>query len=82
MLSSLVSTVKPIETLEQLEQAMLNHDWYFQFSDDHRVWSNGIASSDNIRSAMESLRIAGLSEQVDALWELHCPWSNTNNAKQ
>ena len=82
MLSSLVSPDNPIETLEQLEQAMINHDWYFQFSDDHRVWRTGDASSERIRSAMESFRNAGFSEQVDALWELHCPWSNTNKAKQ
>jgi hypothetical protein len=82
MLSSLVSPVKPIETLEQFEQALINHDWFYQYSDDHRVWRAGEAAIERIRSAMSSLQNAGFADQVSALWELHCPWSETNKAKQ
>jgi hypothetical protein len=32
------------EIWTDLEQRLKNHDWYYAFSDDHRVWQSGEAS--------------------------------------
>jgi len=27
--------------LDELEEMLKHHDWYYQYSDDHRVWKRG-----------------------------------------
>jgi len=35
-------------TLPEFYSMLANHDWYFEYSDDHKVWSRGRASRDRI----------------------------------
>lgn len=67
-----------MEQLANLEQLMKNHDWTYHYSDDHRVWRRGEESSARLTSAMQTLKSQGLEQQVQALWEQYCPWSETN----
>ena len=36
-------------TLREYWDMLNRHDWYYQFSDDHRIWSEGSKNSDQIR---------------------------------
>jgi len=38
-----------VEFMEMLK----NHDWYYQFSDDHRYWVKGNAEAKLIQAAMD-----------------------------
>lgn len=58
-----------IQTVQELEAAMLRHDWTYMYSDDHRVWREGERSLARLRSGSDRLRAGGLGQQVDALWE-------------
>ena len=35
-------------TLYEFYKKLCSHDWHYQYSDDHRVWSNGQRSQDII----------------------------------
>lgn len=37
-------------TLAEYKEALARHDWFYYFSDDHRVWSGGEVASKNILS--------------------------------
>lgn len=58
-----------IRTIGDLEEAMLNHDWYYTYSDDHRVWRQGEASLARLRSGSAWLSDNGFKDQVNQLWE-------------
>ena len=49
-----------------LDQLLSNHDWHFEYSDDHRVWKRGMAERSAIRA--EQLRL--ISEGVATAEEL------------
>lgn len=70
------------QRLAELAKQLQYHDWYYDYSDDHRVWRAGEAKISEIRSEMKYLKSLGLEEQVQALWEQYCPWSTTNKSKQ
>ena len=70
-----------IETLQDLERAMRNHDWYYQFSDDHRVWRAGTDHAVEIRNAMARLSARGFADEVNAIFQRECPWSESNTKK-
>jgi len=36
-------------TLLEFYDALNSHDWYFEFSDDHRIWRAGRASLDRLQ---------------------------------
>jgi hypothetical protein len=57
------------------------HDWYYDYSDDHRVWSRGDQDNRWIQSEKAYLNSMGLEQQTQALWEQYCPWSETNRQK-
>ena len=35
--------------LEYLENLLSKHDWYYEYSDDHRAWSKGRDQAEEIR---------------------------------
>lgn len=59
--------------LDQFEKALAGHDWYFQYSDDHRVWYRGKNDMENIISMNKQLDAAGLSAEATALVNKHKP---------
>ena len=45
--------LKPQFILMALEKELKEHDWTFQYSDDHGYWSNGISEQKRIRAMVE-----------------------------
>jgi len=52
--------------LKEYQSILANHDWFYNYSDDHRVWQAGRASSERIRA------IAKESEQHSKLYQDYC----------
>lgn len=42
-----------LPTLEEFDIMCSKHDWYYMWSDDHKVWSNGVASATLIQALVE-----------------------------
>lgn len=57
----------PMPTLEDYQKALAAHDWYYDYSDDHRVWKQGLAQRDRIR---EMQRVLDPDYQV---WNRYAP---------
>jgi len=55
--------------LDVLENLLSKHDWYYMYSDDHRVWSKGSDMSTEIRRQVDICCGLGLSEEANALYE-------------
>jgi len=67
----------------EIEKTLLlklkTHDWYYQMSDDPRVWEAGQAENDEIRSLMNQLP----RERAAELYRMYAPWEkNKSNMKQ
>ena len=41
--------------LEQLEELLKTHDWYYQMTEDHRVWQRGSQQRSKIRELVNEL---------------------------
>ena len=39
--------------LLQLKTLLQHHDWYYQYSDDHKAWDKGKNQADEIRRQMD-----------------------------
>lgn len=59
--------------LEELEKVLQIHDWYYEYSDDHRVWCKGRDQNNAIMSLRKELEKAGLKEQADLLYKKYRP---------
>lgn len=40
-------------TIEEYYRLLKAHDWYYEFSDDHRVWKEGQRKSDYLRKVAD-----------------------------
>jgi hypothetical protein len=60
-------------TLEDFATALLKHDWYHEYSDDHRVWKAGDEEWRRIQKMYFELRDAGLGEEASALVKKYQP---------
>ena len=45
------------DVLEQYVLRLKSHDWYYEYSDDHNVWSRGIREKDDLRRLQEKYDI-------------------------
>lgn len=54
--------------LKDFEQILALHDWFYQYSDDYSVYSRGRRQQQSIESMHRSLRMMGLGEQADQLY--------------
>ncbi len=50
--------------MEKLIKLLRNHDWYFQYSDDHKVWQRGVMQRAAINAEAERLGRPELVEQA------------------
>ena len=58
-----------VYTLDCLRQLCEAHDWYYNFSDDHRVYTKGNVEIKTIREAMIYLQETGQGRQAKAIYE-------------
>ena len=56
------------EQLSQLEVLLKKHDKYYDYSDDHSVWSKGDKEYRSIQSLSKQLKLAGYAEEVQELF--------------
>lgn len=59
--------MKLVEFIELLQR----HDWYYQYSDDHRVWQRGQSQWNRIRAIREENK-ADLN--FEKAFNRECPW--------
>ena len=59
------------EKLKLFEELLKKHDWYFDKSDDPRIWDKGNRESFEINK----LRVE-LGKDAEWLYERYCPFSN------
>lgn len=60
---------KPLENtmdIEQYKQALKDHDWTFEWSDDHNVWKRGVAQRQQLKAAQKEL------DQNAEIWNTLC----------
>ena len=50
--------------MKNLIEMLRNHDWYFEYSDDHKVWQNGVIERAAINAEAERLGRLELVEQA------------------
>lgn len=55
-------------TIDELNRRLLNHDWYYNMSDDHRVYSSGKRNYDRIVTLVKLL-----GEEGQRVYESHKP---------
>ena len=57
------------DLMQQLEQALKSHDWYYMMSDDHRWYTRGSEQARNIHNLIVKLKDAGQGEEAEALYK-------------
>ena len=56
-------------TLDELKQLCSAHDWFYSFSDDHKVWKKGSAQISKIRECMLGLQEQGMGKEAKQVYE-------------
>lgn len=56
-----------LTTLEQLQQAVTGHDWYYQMSDDHSVYSKGQRRAQRISTLYKLAAAEGNANSAAAI---------------
>ena len=56
-------------TLDELTELCAAHDWFYNFSDDHRVWEKGTAEINRIRQLMLGLQAQGMGKEAKQIYE-------------
>lgn len=59
--------------LEMFEQLCKDHDWYYQYSDDHRVWTKGRDEYSRLQSKYQWM-LTKCPESAKAIWEQYNPF--------
>jgi len=59
--------------LTTLESLLKTHDWFYQYSDDHRVWKKGRDQEDEIRRQKDICCGLGLDSVANELYNKYRP---------
>ena len=67
------------QLLETLESQLKHHDWFYEYSDDHRYYSTGLREFQQIWQTIEKLHNIGENEfdQAIALYKKYKPVVDT-----
>ena len=60
--------------LAALESLLRRHDWFFEYSDDHRVWRKYHDIKQSIYAALDIAHKLGWSVEANKLYHQYCPW--------
>ena len=71
-----INTAKLLETLES---QLKHHDWFYEYSDDHRYYNSGLRERSQIWNTIEQLQELGENEfdQAIALYKQYKPIVST-----
>jgi len=67
-------TPKLKAALDEFERALQQHDWYYDYSDDSRVWRRGNNQRIELDSMLKLLHEMGAGREADQLWGKHSPY--------
>lgn len=71
--------VKENELIDHLHYKMKNADWYYDYSDDFRVWQKGDAEIEDIKKDLKELSQTQEGMEVaNRLWQLYVPPYSVN----
>jgi len=59
---------------KEYEQRLKKHDWYYEYSDDFRVWEAGSRSYDELERMRKKLMKID-SKRATELWDKYSPFS-------
>lgn len=62
-----------LSTLKEFSEACRTHDWYYEYSDDHRVWTRGKNERASINQLYKILDENGLKEKADEIRSKYSP---------
>lgn len=54
--------------LQEFESLLKKHDWYYNYSDDHRYYTKGVAERNEIEAALAELTSLGFREEACRLY--------------
>lgn len=69
-------------TWEKYERMVTHFDWYYNYSDDHSVWSAGESRRKQIAALREQLTGEGMADEASALYNKCCPWLNEDGSQK
>tara|TARA_R100000773_G_C4181571_1_gene91072 strand:+ start:566 stop:820 length:255 start_codon:yes stop_codon:yes gene_type:complete len=71
-----ISTIKLLETLES---QLKSHDWFYEYSDDHRYYNSGLREFQQIWQTIEKLQAISENafDQAIAMYKEHKPVVST-----
>ena len=55
--------------IDELENLLRTHDWSYDYSDDHSVWTRGKNERAAINQLMQQCKEAGLGPEADGLYD-------------
>ena len=61
------------ELIQQYEEKLSSHDWYYVYSDDHRIWTSGEAQSRELNKLSKSLVDLGQATKEKELYNQYAP---------
>jgi len=61
--------------MDDLEQRLKTHDWFYMMSDDNRKYTNGSAQQSEIRKLVKGLEAMGYGEDAKTLYNQYAPYT-------
>ena len=61
--------------LDDLEQKLKTHDWFYMMSDDNRAYTRGSAQQSEIRKVIKSLESLGYGQDAKNLYNQYAPYT-------
>jgi hypothetical protein len=61
--------------LDDLEQKLKTHDWFYMMSDDNRAYTRGSAQQSEIRKIIKSLESLGYGQDAKDLYNQYAPYT-------
>jgi hypothetical protein len=61
--------------MDDLEQRLKTHDWFYMMSDDSRAYNNGSAEQSEIRKLIKGLEAIGYGEDAKKLYNTYAPYT-------
>ena len=61
------------DLLVEFEEMLKKHDWYYHFTEDHRIWRQGQSKAVAISAKRKECEEAGLGDESTELFDKYCP---------